>query len=70
MKAIPGWDQPVLLTNVAKTNLGLWCVGAAEGTVIRITRKERRLHHSVKVATRGRKRPQQLKMKAKALTSS
>jgi hypothetical protein len=57
MKAIPGWDQPVLLTNVAKTNLGLWCVGATEGTVIRITRKERRLHHSVKVATRGRKRP-------------
>jgi hypothetical protein len=43
MNAIEGEDQPVLFVKVAKTKEGGWWVGATEGMVMRIVRKERRL---------------------------
>lgn len=42
MKAMGFWAQPVLLMKVAKTKVACWCVGAVEGTVMRMTAKERR----------------------------
>ena len=39
---IPLDGQPVLLKNSAKTKRAGLCAGAAEGTAIKITKKERR----------------------------
>jgi hypothetical protein len=53
MKAIPPCSQPVLLMKVAKTNLACWWVGATEGTVMRMTRKEESEVQRVTFATVG-----------------
>ena len=39
MKAIPFKDQPVLFVKVANMKGGFWCVGAMDGTVMRMVRK-------------------------------
>ena len=55
--------------NVAKTNSACWWVGALAGTVTSITNQETREVYNVTVATLGRVSPQQLKIKAKTLTT-
>jgi hypothetical protein len=57
MNAIPFEDHPVLFTKFANTKRAVSWVGAVEGTVIRITMKDNKLHQSVNVATRGRNLP-------------
>lgn len=42
MKAMPLDFQPVLLMKVAKTKRACWWVGATEGTVTMMMKKERR----------------------------
>jgi hypothetical protein len=54
---------------VANTKEGGWCVGAVEGMVMRMTRKERREMWRIVVAMWGRRQPWVLKRKARALRS-
>lgn len=53
INAIPFEDQPVLLRNVAKTNLAFSCEGAVAGTVMRMTAKEINVVYRESVARCG-----------------
>src|ERR1700716_889258 len=60
MKASPSEPHPVELTKVANTNLASEWVGAAAGTVIRMTVNEINEMYNVVVATLGSNVPTQL----------